>query len=234
MNSNADLKLDWCSHEAAKYSVLKFHYSRKMPAFKLTRVGVWEGGKFKGVILFGAGANRHLARPWGLKDTQVCELVRVALAPRRHHPTSKCLAIAIRMLRRQAPGLRLIVSYADTGQGHRGVIYQAAGWHFLGAASQPYLRVRGRILHPRSLYDQFGRGGQSLPWLRQNVDPQAQRVAMPAKLKYVLTIDPTLRPMIEPLAKPYIKSLASIDSDVPGDQPGEGGASPTAGLHSPA
>ena len=31
----------------------------------------------------------HFARPFKLKDTEVCELVRVALAPGRRYPTSK-------------------------------------------------------------------------------------------------------------------------------------------------
>jgi hypothetical protein len=127
-----DLRLDYCSHDAAKHSVLRWHYSRAMPAAKLVRIGVWEAGRFVGAILYGSGANRHLARPFGLKGTQACELVRVALAPGREHPTSRCLAISLRMLQRQSPGLRLVVSYADTKEGHLGVIYQATNWIFLG------------------------------------------------------------------------------------------------------
>lgn len=36
------LRLDFCSHEAAKHSVFRWHYSRCMPAGKLVRIGVWE------------------------------------------------------------------------------------------------------------------------------------------------------------------------------------------------
>ncbi len=229
-----DLRLDYCNNKAAKHAVMRWHYSRAMPAFKLVRIGVWESGRFVGVILYGVGANRHIARPFGLKDIEVCELVRVALAPGRKHPTSRCVAISLRMLKRQSPGLKLVVSYADAGQGHRGVIYQATGWFYIGAATQPYLRVKGRVIHPRTLYDRYGRGGQSVEWLRKHVDPRAERVTMPSKLKYIYVLDPALKPQIEAISKPYLKSLASIDSDVPGDQPGKGGASPTAGLQSHA
>ena len=229
-----DLRLDYCSSKAAKHAVMRWHYSRAMPAFKLVRIGVWESGRFVGAILYGVGANRHIARPFKLRDTQVCELVRVALAPGRRHPTSKCVAISLRMLKRQSPGLRLIVSYADAGQNHVGTIYQATNWIFLGAATQPYLKVKGKVEHPRTLYDRYGRGGQSLPWLRANVDPNAQRVKMPAKLKYVMPLDQEMRERLEPLAQPYVKksSVGSIGSDAPGDQPGEGGAMPTPALHS--
>ena len=224
------LKLDWCSHEAAKHAVLRWHYSRKMPHAKLVRIGVWEDHRFAGVILYGCGANRHLARPFGLESTQACELVRVALAPARRYPTSKSVAISLRMLRCQSPGLRVVVSYADTQQGHVGTIYQATNWIYLGASAQPYLRVRGRIEHPRTLYDRYGRQGQSVPWLRQHVDPRAERVAMPAKLKYVWAYEATLRRQLEAISQPYPKRAGSIEGDAPGLQPGEGGSSPTPAL----
>lgn len=207
------LKLDWCSHEAAKHAVGRWHYSRTMPASKLVRVGVWEDGRFRGAILYGVGANRHLARPFGLEITQACELVRVALAPGRAHPTSKCLAVSLRMLRRQSPGLKIVVSYADTKEGHLGTIYQATNWLYLGASTQPYLRVKGKIEHPRSLYDRYGPRGQSVPWLRQHVDPRAERVAMPAKLKYVWPFDPALRARLESVSQPYPKRLEASSQE---------------------
>jgi len=228
---DVDLRLDFCSHQAAKHAVLRWHYSRTMPSAKLVRIGVWEGGRFRGAILYGSGANRHLSRPFGLEPTQACELVRVALAPGRQHPTSRCLAISLKLLRRQCPGLELVVSYADTKEGHLGVIYQATNWIFLGASAQPYLKVLGKIEHPRSLYDRYGPSGQSVPWLREHVDPNARRVKRPPKLKYVYAFSKPLRAKLQAKARPYPKRGGSIDSDAPGAQSGEGGASPTPPLH---
>jgi len=56
MSSNPDLKLDWCSYQAAKYAVERWHYSKRMPAGKHVHVGVWEGDVFVGVMLYGLGA----------------------------------------------------------------------------------------------------------------------------------------------------------------------------------
>ena len=226
-----DLRLDFCSHDAAKHAVLRWHYSRTMPKAQLLKIGVWEDDKFRGAILFGLGANRHLARPFGLRDTQACELVRVALAPGRHHPTSRCVAISLRLLRRQSPGLRLVVSYADAGQNHRGVIYQAGGWLYLGTSDQSYIRVRGQVEHPRTLYDRFVPKGQSIPWLREHVDPRAERVPMAPKHKYVMPLDKKLRRELEGSALPYPKCGRSDTSDTPGFQPGEDGAPPIRPLH---
>lgn len=227
------LHLDFCTHAAAKHAVLRWHYSRRMPKSKLVRIGVWEDEKFSGAVIYGLGANRHLARPFGLQDTEVCELVRVALAPGRRHPTSQVVAVSLRLLKRQSPGLRLVVSYADLGQDHIGTIYQAGGWLYLGTSEQGYLKIHGRIVHPRTVYDRYGPGGQSVPWLRENVDPNAARVEMAPKLRYVFPLDKALRRQLAPQAQPYPKSAAEVTrSDTPGAQPGEGGATPTRPLHS--
>jgi hypothetical protein len=224
----AGLHLDFCSHEAARHAVMRWHYSRTMPTAKLVRIGVWEEEQFSGAIIYGIGANRHLACPFGLQATEVCELVRVALAPGRRHPTSQCVAVSLKLLKRQSPGLRLVVSFADLGQGHIGTLYQAGGWLYLGTSDQSYIRVRGRVEHPRTLYDRHGRGGQSIAWLRTNVDPNACRVPMAPKLRYVFPLDKAMRRQLAPQALPYPKSAAEVTrGDTSGAQPEEAGSTPS-------
>ena len=63
MSSKSDLRLDWCSHEAAKYAVEHWHYSQRMPAGKNTYIGAWEGGKFIGALVFGLGAGADAESP---------------------------------------------------------------------------------------------------------------------------------------------------------------------------
>jgi hypothetical protein len=104
----------------------------------------------------------------------------------------------------------LVVSYADLGEGHVGTIYQAGGWLYLGTSEQGYLKIHGRIVHPRTVYDRYGRGGQSVPWLRENVDPKAERVEMAPKLRYVFPLDKAMRRQLEPQALPYPKSAAEV------------------------
>jgi hypothetical protein len=223
-SSRPELRLDWCSHEAAKYAVEKWHYSRRMPKNKLVKVGVWEAGRFVGAVVFGHGATPEIGRPFGLGIMQVSELVRVALG-RHAAPTSKIVAIALRMLRRVAPGLRLVVSFADWSQGHVGGIYQAGGWVYLGASEYHAYRVNGTVVHPKTLHDRYGRGGQSVPWLRANVDAGAERIANGLKHKYVYPLDDAMRAQIAPLAHPYPKR-AKHPSDAPAVQAGEDGAAP--------
>ena len=136
------------------------------------------------------------------------------------------------MLRRQSPGLKLVVSYADRKEGHLGIIYQATNWLFLGEANQPYIRLKGAVVHPRSLYERYGRGGQSIPWLRKHVDPHARKVPMPNKLKYSYPFDATVKRQLAAVTKPYPKrqSAGSIVVDASTAQVGEGGSNPTSAL----
>jgi len=129
------LKLDFCSHKAAKFACENWHYSKKTPVNKLVKIGVWESKKFIGVILFGVGASATAHIQYSLGRFQVCELVRVAL--KRHKaPVSRMIKIAIILLKKECPGIKLITSFADTYQGHTGGIYQAGNWVYTGTSSK--------------------------------------------------------------------------------------------------
>ena len=127
LNVATNLRLDWCSHKAAKFAVEHWHYSKRMPVFKVLKIGVWENDMFIGCVIFGLGSCRHIGKQFGLEQTAICELVRVALKQHRSNVT-KIIKIAIALLYRRCPGLKMIVSYADPEYGHVGTIYQAGNW----------------------------------------------------------------------------------------------------------
>ncbi len=221
MSSKTKLKLDWCSHEAAKYAVEKWHYSRSLPAGKMIKVGCWEDEKYIGVVLFAYGANQNIGTPYGLKQTECCELVRVALS-KHNTPVSKIIAIALRFVQKQSPGIRLIVSYADSGQQHHGGIYQAGNWLYVGFFTGEHnVVVNGRMMHRRQAYSLYG-----------TTKPKGSyNVPASGKHKYLMPLDDEIRKRIEPLRKPYPKRcVTSIASDAPANQAGEGGAIPTVTL----
>lgn len=225
------LRLDWCSHTAAKYAVEHWHYSRSMPTPPIIKVGAWEDGRYIGCVLFSRGAANNLGRPYGLKNTEVCELTRVALDT-HCAPVSRIIAIALRMVKALAPGLKLCVSFADMNQNHHGGIYQAGNWLYAGQTepAPKFLDRTGRLWHSR----QVSRTGVSRQYGTLRTVPKigdCKRIAELAKHRYLFAFDSELRAQIEPLRKPYPKRAASIDSDAAGFHPAEGGATPTAALH---
>ena len=221
-NTKPELRLDWCSYKAAKYACEHWHYSGCVPAGKLVKIGVWEDGKFIGVVLFGRGATPQLCKPYGLSQIQCVELVRVALT-NHSAPVSRILAIAIRMVKNFCDGLRLIISFADPKQSHHGGIYQGGNWIYTGE-SQPdvFFQINGKLTHRRSL----GAAGlkQTIHGARL-LDPNAARIDTPGKHRYLYPLTPEMRAKIEPLAKPYPKR-ASNKGNHP-DQGQGGGAVPT-------
>lgn len=229
MSSIPDLRIDWATAEAARYACLNWHYSKSVPKGKVVRCGVWESGKFIGVVMFGGGATPEIGSPYGLNQTEICELTRVALTSHRT-PVSRIMSISLRFLKQQSPGLRLVVSFADAGQGHHGGIYQATNWIYSGGTETHGYLVNGESVHPRSMHHRYGKGGQSIGWLRANVDPKAERIVAGFKHKYLMPLDAEMRDKIEQLRKPYPKRAKEQE---PGHPLGLGGASPTRTLHSP-
>lgn len=222
---NLDLK--WCDAKAARYAVMNWHYSRTMPLGRIVKVGAWENGKFIGCIMFARGATPKLGDAFGISQIEVCELVRVALN-KHQNPVSKIVSIAVKMLKKQCPGLKLIISYADTREGHHGGIYQAMNWIYVGRTPEGKERFHdGKWKHNRTLT------GVQYKKSKPNIDLSKLPIRItPGKHKYIYILDESLKDAVMSMAVPYPKRtrVASIDSDAPCSQQGEGGANPTATL----
>ena len=221
-----ELKIDWATHEAAKYAVENWHYSKTLPVGKMVKIGAWEDGKFIGVVIFAWGMNKDLGSPYGLKLGECAELVRVALTKHRSE-VSKILSIATRFLKKQSPGLRILVSFADPSEGHHGGIYQANGWQYAGTSppSTEWL-LNGKRLNRRAYT------GSNFGQAKMQVPKGAIKRKVQGKHRYLMPLDNEMRKSILPLAKPYPKRAESIAVDAPCIQQGEGSASLTSALQS--
>ena len=152
-------------------------------------------------------------------------MTRVALSPGHRTPVSRVLRIALMFLRRQSPGLRLVVSYADPFEGHHGGVYQAAEWTYTGRTSPDWAvidtagkRHHSRVASEKGTKTQFG--------LRKRVirPSEGQRIELPGKHRYVMPLDDDMRARIAPLAKPYPKRAKQATA---ADLADGGGAAPT-------
>lgn len=203
------LHIDWATHKAAKYACENWHYSKCMPVGKIVKVGAWENGKFIGVVLFSRGANNRIGMPYGLEQTEICELTRVAL--RKHDCfVSQVLAEAIRFLKKKCPDLQMIVSYADCEQGHKGGIYQATNWIYEGKTNgERYFVVNGKKTHPKSLHSKYKKKysdfSQSLKWIRKYIDKDASEYITVGKHKYLMPLNKRMRKKMMSIHKPYPK-----------------------------
>ena len=207
------------SYRTARHAVDRWHYSHTMPQGRAQHYGVWEHGRFVGVVLYGRGANRNLGPSLGLSTYETCELTRIALGD-HDSPVSQIVPRTIAILRASSPGLRVIVSLADPYYGHHGGIYQAMNWLYLGT-SQPtpmFRDAHGRLWHHRVV----GGRGVPLQFGRQTAVPrraELEALSFPGKHRYAWPLDRATRRRLTPLCEPYpAAEVSEVTRLAPGEE----------------
>jgi hypothetical protein len=206
MSSRPELKLDWATHKAAKYACTHWHYSKCIPVGRLVKIGVWEGGKFIGVIIFSHGTCGHIGESYGCSQFDCCELTRVAL--RGHEfQVSRAIKIALKLMHSTNPGMRLVFSFAAKTEGHHGGIYQAGGWIYTGETSRKVeFEMNGRRITDRALSQIV----KETKVKRREMEKRGiiKELLTDNKHRYLMPLDREMRKQIEPLRKPYPKRPA--------------------------
>jgi len=212
-----------------------------MPVGKLVKIGAWENDQFIGVIIFGNGACDALGLRFDLTVFQTAEMVRVAFSPTHPNrpPISRIISIALRLLKKQCPGIRAVVSFSDPEAGHIGTIYQAMGWIYTGttAAGKMYQhKITGEILHSRFVSASGFKktfGGRLSPCTKTT-----DCIPLPTcgKHRYFWTFDAEIKQRIMVAeGQPYPKKESggeSISSNASVIQADQDGATPISPLHS--
>ncbi len=115
--------------------IKKYHYSGKVVNNSQLHIGVFKGGILGGVLQFGCSLDKR--KIMGLvNDTgwnEFVELNRMAfsdLLPRNSE--SRAIAISMRLLKKHAPHIKWVISFADATQCGDGIIYRASGFVLTG------------------------------------------------------------------------------------------------------
>ncbi len=189
---------------AVQYACRNYHYAKRVPISSVA-FNVYEDKEWCGVIVFGYGANPHIASIYDKWPGQVLELVRIALNGKQT-TTSECLALSLRELKKCCPLVDMVVSYADEDQDHKGVIYQATNWIYTGLMNEgkkSNFIINGRSMHPRSV---GGKGWKvSLEWIKLNIDKNATQEVTKGKHKYLFPLNKKMRRRVIGLGMDYPK-----------------------------
>lgn len=115
----------------AKAVVANHHYSGKSTQNSQIHLGVFLGEVCEGVLQFGPPIDRR--KVLGLvSDTlwnEMIELNRMAFSDRLpRNSESRALAISMKILRKNYPHLKWVISFADGAQCGDGTIYRASGF----------------------------------------------------------------------------------------------------------
>lgn len=198
------MRLELASSKAVKYACINFHYAKVVPVVRLAYSVFNKKGEWCGVITFGGGAGANMGKPYNLNQGQYLELTRMALNGKQES-TSKAMAIAIRLIKKNYPQIQLLISYADKGQNHYGTIYQATNWYFVeeSDSSGEEVYYKGKWCHNRMSSTVSKAFYNSLPKRKK-----------PGKRKYLYPLNEKLEAMCKPMRKAYPKKLSDeVDSN---------------------
>ena len=128
------------SHEAYDL-ILNRHYAKRMPSITYA-YGLLRYGVLKGIVTYGTPPSSTLCK--GICGAEyasiVVELNRLVLEDNLPNDASRLIGSSLALL----PPPKIVVSFADTAQGHQGVVYQATNFLYTGLSARfTDPRVRG-------------------------------------------------------------------------------------------
>lgn len=119
------------TYEETKPWLLKKHYAKRMPSISFA-YGLFVDDVLQGVVTYGSPASPSLCKGVCGEEykSKVLELNRLAInSTADKNSASILVGRSLKMLPRD----KVVVSYADTAQGHVGYVYQATNWTYTGA-----------------------------------------------------------------------------------------------------
>lgn len=134
--------------------ILERHYAKRWPSISFA-FGLFLNTKLVGVCTFGTPSSAPLRSgicgPEFSKN--VLELNRLSLSNNIHNEASYLVSGSIKKL----PLGKIIISFADTEQGHLGIVYQACNFIYCGLSEKRTdWKVKGmEHLHGQTIADEF-------------------------------------------------------------------------------
>ena len=134
-----------------------FHYSRRMPSAIIHSFAYREAGGLFGdtgsvvaCCVYGAPVNRS----WPPESLELKRLVR---NDKFTKPLSKFVSWSLRWLKANTE-VPFVLSYADSGQGHHGGIYQATGFSYVRTSKgdSAFMDSMGNYIHGKTVFNRYG------------------------------------------------------------------------------
>ena len=148
-----DMVVKQVTVQFARPYIATYHYSKTMPdSTKYVYAGYYED-KLAGIICYGMGTgiNQYKYVVPTIEKGQYLELTRLWSPDDMPKNTeSKLIAESIKMLPEE---IKLIISFADDSKNHKGTVYQATNFYYLGINKGGKMMVTedGIEKHPRLL-----------------------------------------------------------------------------------
>lgn len=261
MGSAKDLIVKPISSQDANKIIKKLHYSGKVVNNSQLHLGVFYNGRCGGAMQFGPSLDKRkiVGLVKGTLWNEFLELNRLAFAdwlPRNGE--SRCIAYAMRFIKKTYPWMKWVISFADGTQCGDGTIYRASGFFLTGikvnnqiwempdgevttrmVATDTRRPERGRLLARVSVTkgaDVLESGGASMKkFVEAGWKPKEG-----FQLRYIYFLDPTAKDRLTVPILPFseierrgagmYKGIKRDKQAIGSDQEHSGGAAPTVTL----
>lgn len=223
--------------------VKRNHYSGKVVTNSQLHFGVFLNGRLHGVMQFGPPLDKRKVLPLvkGTLWNEMLELNRMAFddaLPKNSE--SRAIGVAMRLIRKNAPHIKWVLSFADGTQCGDGTIYRASGFVLTAIKTNSTLGVLdGKVISDFTLE----KGTHILNNNGKAKAPKDFKYLDGYQLRYIYFLNPAERANLTVPILPFDeidrkgagmykgqKRVASIENDASDIQSEEGGANPTATL----
>jgi len=176
--------------------VKKTHYSGKVVPNSKLHFGCFLDDKLHGVMSYGSSINKKgtINLVAGTKWNGFIELNRMAFddyLPK--YSESRCIAVSMRLLKKNAPHIKWVISFADGTQCGDGTIYRASGFKLVGIAKNTALRINPKTGEPMHVIQAHH--------LKMSTEFRKWKAYEGYQLKYIYFIDKSLE---KDLTKPVL------------------------------
>lgn len=164
--------------------IIGIHYAKRWPSISYA-YGLFSNDELIGVCTFGTPPSATLKRGIAGDEfkTDILELNRLCLRYNRKNEASFLVGKSIRML----PKNKIIVSFADTEQNHKGIVYQATNFIYCGlSAKRTDWKVKGKEhLHGQTVADEFRGQKNRSKLMREKYGDDFYLKPRPRKHRYI-------------------------------------------------
>ena len=184
--------------------LLEKHYAKRIPQI-MHAFGLYVDGVLKGIVTYGIPASPALCMGICGKEysDKVLELNRLCLMENNKNESSFLVSHSIQLL----PKPTIVVSYADTSQGHVGYVYQATNFLYTGlSANRVDWTIKGmEHKHSKTISD-----GMTLESIKEKYGDDFYYTERSRKHRYILfhgskTDKKIMRKLLKYNIKPYPK-----------------------------
>jgi hypothetical protein len=175
--------------------VRKVHYSGKVAPNSQLHLGVFWNGRLEGVMQFGPSIDKRKTQKLveGTLWNGFLELNRMAFSEALpKNSESRAIAVAMKLIKKYAPQVKWVISFADATQCGDGTIYRASGFILTGIKKNSEILIMpdGRKVAQKSLNNNVANGGRLLSSLARE---QGAKPLEGYQIRYVYFIDPAYR-----------------------------------------